>query len=149
MDDRFYLERALANASQAAALGQIPVGCVIVDENDTVIGSQHNQTLELNDKTAHAEMLAIREAMLTGKGGLADGWTAYTTLEPCPMCLSAIILCRIRRVVWAAADPQVHTSELLQVLSYQQKNNLSLVATPFEDLRKRAWQLYNEGRNRE
>jgi tRNA(Arg) A34 adenosine deaminase TadA len=144
---RQHLEQALALALVAKSRGQIPIGCVIIDGNGEVLASRHNDARSLRDKTAHAEMLAIREAMTKGNGDAAKDWTLYTTLEPCPMCLSAIILARIGQVVWAAPDPEVDLPLVLKALSYEQKNKLSLLESPFEDLMQQCSKLYQEGRN--
>jgi tRNA(adenine34) deaminase len=84
---------------------EVPIGAVIV-HNDRVIASAHNQREQLRDPTAHAEMIAITQA-----AGALDSWrledcTLYVTLEPCPMCAGAIVLARIPRLVYGAADPK-------------------------------------------
>jgi tRNA(adenine34) deaminase len=147
LNHRHYLEKALALALDAKSRGQIPIACVIVDGNGQVLASQHNNARKLGDKTAHAEMLAIREAMTKGTGATAKDWTLYTTLEPCPMCLSAIILARIGQVVWAAPDPEVDLYLVLKAISYEQKLKLALVESPFPDLMQQCSKLYQEGRN--
>jgi tRNA(adenine34) deaminase len=97
---------ALAEAEAAAARGEVPVGAVIVGPDGAVLARAGNRTRELNDPTAHAEMLAIREAC-TGLGSerLTD-CDLYVTLEPCPMCATAISFARIRRLYFGAADPK-------------------------------------------
>jgi tRNA(adenine34) deaminase len=96
---------ALAEAERAAARGEVPVGCVIV-AGDAVLASDGNRCEERGDPTAHAEMLAIRAATaLRGTQRLVD-CDLYVTLEPCPMCASAIALARLRRIYFAAYDPK-------------------------------------------
>lgn len=98
-----FMEQALAQARQAAARGETPVGAVIVREG-TVIAAAGNRTRELNDVTAHAEILAIREAALkTGSERMPDA-DLYVTLEPCTMCAAAISFARIRRLYFGAED---------------------------------------------
>ncbi|KZE28003.1 nucleoside deaminase [Chelatococcus daeguensis] len=96
---------ALAEAEAAAARGEVPVGAVVVRDG-LVLARAGNRTRELNDPSAHAEMLAIREAC----GVLADerlaGCDLYVTLEPCPMCAAAISFARIRRLYFGAGDPK-------------------------------------------
>ncbi|RJP39526.1 MAG: nucleoside deaminase [Phycisphaerales bacterium] len=96
---------ALKEAAAAADQGEVPVGAVVVRDG-RVIGRGHNQRETLKDPTAHAEMLAITAAAAAvGDWRLAD-CALYVTLEPCPMCAGAIVLARIRRVVYGAADPK-------------------------------------------
>lgn len=101
------MERALEAAEAAAVRGEVPVGAVIVDPaTGDILASAGNRTEELSDPTAHAEMLAIREAArLIGAPRLV-GCDLYVTLEPCPMCAGAISFARIRRLYFGASDPK-------------------------------------------
>ena len=100
------METALAEARAAAIRGEVPVGAVIVDASGTVIASAGNRTRELNDPTAHAEILAIRAACAAlGRERLVDH-DLYVTLEPCPMCAAAISNARIARLYYGASDPK-------------------------------------------
>jgi tRNA(adenine34) deaminase len=97
--------RALEMARAAAARGEVPVGAVVVRE-DEELARTHNRTRELADPTAHAELLAVREgAARLGDWRLTD-CTIYVTLEPCAMCAGALVLARIDRLVFAADDPK-------------------------------------------
>lgn len=97
--------RALTLAQQAAAVGETPIGGIIV-RGDVVITSAHNLTESLHDATAHAEMLALRAASkILGTRYLTD-CDLYVTLEPCPMCEQAISFSRIRRLIFGAYDPK-------------------------------------------
>ena len=99
------MSRAFAEARAAAGRGEVPVGAVIVCDG-VVIAAAGNRTLEARDPTAHAELLAIREAAAAlGSERLID-CDLYVTLEPCAMCAAAISFARIRRLYWAAADPK-------------------------------------------
>ncbi len=99
------MELALAEARAAKAAGEVPIGCVIVHEGD-VIGRAGNRTLAERDPTAHAEMLAIRQAAVSlGSERLAD-CDLYVTLEPCTMCAAAASFARIRRIYYGASDPK-------------------------------------------
>ncbi|MFW2544388.1 nucleoside deaminase [Primorskyibacter sp. 2E107] len=101
-----HMDRALAQARAAATRGEVPVGAVVVSSGGTVIAEAGNRTRELNDPTAHAEILAIRTACDTlGQERLPDH-DLYVTLEPCPMCAAAISFARIRRLYYGAADPK-------------------------------------------
>ena len=99
------MDTALDLASAAAAAGEAPVGAVIV-ENGEVLAAERNRMRELNDPTAHAELMAIRVALAKRGTGRLDGCDLYVTLEPCAMCAGAIALARVRRVVYAAPDPK-------------------------------------------
>jgi tRNA(Arg) A34 adenosine deaminase TadA len=97
------MDMALALAEAAAAAGEAPIGAVIV-EGDRVLASARNRMQELGDPTAHAEMLAIREALAARVTGRLDGCDLYVTLEPCAMCAGALAHARIRRIVYGAQD---------------------------------------------
>ena len=97
------MRTALAAAADAAAAGDVPVGCVIVRDG-AVIASAANRTVRDQDPTGHAETLAIREAARVLGRWRLDGCTLYVSLEPCAMCAGAIVLARVDRVVFAAWD---------------------------------------------
>ena len=104
-DDTHYMERALAQARQAGALGEVPVGAVLV-RNGAVLCEAHNLIETTPDALAHAEMLVLREAARITESWRLEGVTVYVTLEPCPMCAGAMVLSRIERLVYAAPDPK-------------------------------------------
>ncbi|HEX7775923.1 MAG TPA: nucleoside deaminase [Parvibaculum sp.] len=95
---------AFAEAEAAAARGEVPVGAVIVDPSGKVVAAAGNRTLELKDVTAHAEILAIRAAAAQLGSERLTGCDLYVTLEPCPMCATAISFARLRRLYFGAAD---------------------------------------------
>lgn len=97
---------ALREAEKAAADGEVPTGCVIVDAEGRILGRAHNQTEGLTDATAHAEMLALTAAFSAKGNWRLTGATLYVTKEPCPMCAGAIVLARVDRVVWGVGDPK-------------------------------------------
>jgi tRNA(Arg) A34 adenosine deaminase TadA len=99
------MDIALALAEEAAAHDEAPVGAVIV-EGETILAEARNRMRELNDPTAHAEMLAIREALEKRGTGRLDGCDLYVTFEPCAMCAGAIAHARIRRLYYGAEDPK-------------------------------------------
>lgn len=101
-----YMDLALDQARQAAKRGEVPVGAVIVDAKGDVIAQAGNRTRELNDPTAHAEILAIRAACSKiGSERLLD-MDLYVTLEPCPICAATISAARISRLYYGASDPK-------------------------------------------
>lgn len=101
-----YMQTALDEARAAAGRGEVPVGAVIVSPDGVVVAQAGNRTRELNDPSAHAEMLVIRAACAAlGSERLPDH-DLYVTLEPCPMCAATISAARIRRLYYGAADPK-------------------------------------------
>lgn len=103
MDDLYFMDLALELAKEAAADGEVPVGCVIV-RGDEVVGRGRNRRETDKSALAHAEIEAIGEACRTLGGWRLWECTLYVTLEPCPMCAGAIINARIKRVVYGAGD---------------------------------------------
>ena len=104
MHDEF-MRLALALARDAEAAGEVPVGAVAVSEG-AVIGRGRNSPISLNDPSAHAEMLAVREACLALGNYRLEGVTLYSTLEPCVMCAGALVNARVPRVVYGCDDPK-------------------------------------------
>ena len=103
--DRCWMEEALAEARQALSEGEVPVGAVIVKDG-CVVGRGHNRRESEGDPTAHAEMMAIREAARVLGGWRLTGCTLYVTMEPCPMCAGAMVQARLDRLVYGAVDPK-------------------------------------------
>lgn len=103
--DVVYMQSALELAKYAASLGEVPVGALVVSQNQ-VIGRGFNQPIMRHDPTAHAEIVALREAALMLNNYRLKGCTLYVTLEPCAMCLGAILQARIARLVFGARDPK-------------------------------------------
>ncbi len=106
MDDRFYMAIALEQAEKAGKMNEVPVGAVIVDNSGRIIGRGHNQPVCLSDPTGHAEILALRMAAAATGNYRIPGATIYTTIEPCIMCMGAIIHARIAKIVYGANDPK-------------------------------------------
>jgi tRNA(adenine34) deaminase len=103
--DEQFMRRALALAQQGAALGEVPVGCVIVRDGE-IIGEGFNQPISSHDPTAHAEVVALRDASLNLKNYRLPEATLYVTIEPCTMCVGAVVHARISRVVFGALEPK-------------------------------------------
>jgi len=101
-----HMDRALHEANASAARGEVPVGAVVVGPDGIVLAACGNRTRQLNDPTAHAEMLAIREAAAALGSERLTGCDLYVTLEPCPMCATAISFARILRLYFGADDPK-------------------------------------------
>jgi tRNA(Arg) A34 adenosine deaminase TadA len=101
-----HMNTAIKQARAAAMRGEIPVGAVIVAPGGEIVARAGNRTRELNDPTAHAEILAIRAACAALNSERLTGYDLYVTLEPCPMCAMAISAARIKRLYYAASDPK-------------------------------------------
>jgi len=106
MEFRSFMDVALDEARAAAARGEVPVGAVIVGPSGIVVAQAGNRTREMNDPTAHAEILAIRAACAALGDERLAGHDLYVTLEPCPMCAAAISFARIGRLYFGASDPK-------------------------------------------
>ena len=113
--DEYFMDLALREAEKAAADGEVPTGCVIVEEPSApvtsphevrILARSHNMPEALRDATAHAEMLALSAAAEAKGAWRLTGTRLYVTKEPCPMCAGAIILARITTVVWGVSDPK-------------------------------------------
>lgn len=104
-DDLAFMREALSLAQRAAAQGEVPVGAIIV-KNGQVVGQGYNQPVSSHDPSAHAEICALRDAGQTLENYRLPGCTLYVTIEPCTMCLGAIIHARIARLVFGAAEPR-------------------------------------------
>jgi tRNA(adenine34) deaminase len=105
LSDQGWMRRAMALARRAAAEGEVPVGAVLVREGE-MIGEGWNGSIRQHDPSAHAEILALRDAGRRVGNYRLPGTTLYVTLEPCPMCAGAIVHARVRRVRFGAADPK-------------------------------------------
>jgi tRNA(adenine34) deaminase len=117
--DKHYMVEALKEAGEAFDANEVPVGAVIV-HNNRLIAKAHNQIKMLKDPTAHAEMIAITQAAASlGNERLIDT-TVYVTTEPCAMCAGALILARVKRVVFGASDPK--TGAFGSVMDLNKKN---------------------------
>lgn len=104
-EHELYMRAAIEEAKKAAALGEVPIGAVIV-RNGEIVGRGYNLRETEKDPTLHAEMIAIRQASAKLGGWRLIGCTLYVTLEPCPMCAGAIVQSRVEQVVYGARDPK-------------------------------------------
>jgi tRNA(adenine34) deaminase len=126
--DEAHMRQAIELARQAGEHGDVPIGTVVV-RGEEVIGTAGNERERRGDPTAHAELLALREAAERLGGWRIDGASIYVTLEPCAMCAGAIVLARIARVVYGASDPKAGAAgSVLDVLSEPELNHNPQVA---------------------
>lgn len=114
--DEAYMREAIAEAQKARTLGEVPIGAVIVGPDGAIVGRGHNLRETTHDPTAHAEMIAVREAASKLGSWRLTGCSLYVTIEPCPMCAGAIVLARIDRVVYGAPDPKAGAVDTLYQL---------------------------------
>lgn len=123
MTDELYMEEALRSAQRALEAGEVPIGAVVVHE-EKIIARAHNRSITDNDPTAHAEILALREAgTALGNYRLSD-CTLFVTIEPCPMCAGAMVHARVKRVVYGAKDPKTGADgSVVQVLNHPALNH--------------------------
>src|SRR5271155_2262080 len=127
--DLTYLRAAIAEAQAAEANGEVPVGAVVV-RNNKIIGRGQNRVLRDSDPTAHAEIVALRQAGLALKNYRLEDCTLYATLEPCAMCAGAILHARIARLVYAPPDPTAAAcGSVLSVMNHPQLNHKVEVAS--------------------
>ena len=105
MTDDAWMTQALTLAKEAGARGEVPVGAIVVCDN-TIVGRGGNAPIAASDPTAHAEITALREAAATLRNYRLPGCSLYVTLEPCPMCVGAVLHARLARIVFGARDPK-------------------------------------------
>ncbi|MEU2788445.1 tRNA adenosine(34) deaminase TadA [Streptomyces sp. NPDC007100] len=134
------MRRALDEAAQAPGTGDVPVGAVVLSADGTVLGTGRNEREATGDPTAHAEVLAIREAARAVGAWRLTGCTLVVTLEPCTMCAGAIVLSRLDRVVYGAADEKAGAAGSLwdvvrdRRLNHRPEVITDVLATPCADL---------------
>ncbi len=106
LEDEIFMKKALSLAEKGALVGEVPVGAILVDEKGHILAEAFNQPISLCDPTAHAEILALRQAAKKVGNYRLLGTTLYVTLEPCPMCAGALVYARVKRLVFGAYDPR-------------------------------------------
>ena len=121
-DDEKYMSLALAQAKMAGDRGEVPVGAVLVSQG-RVVSRGHNRPIGQNDTTAHAEIVAIRRACRKRKNYRLTDCDLYVTLEPCPMCLGAVVQARLRKVVYGAPDPKAGAVQSVMKFPFEKLNH--------------------------
>ena len=112
MDDKIFMKLALDEAKRAFNENEIPIGAVLIDESGILICGDHNRIEQLCDATAHAEILTLRAASRK-LGRRLTNCTLYSTVEPCAMCAGALVLCRVKRLVYGVTDSKFGAAESL------------------------------------
>lgn len=148
--DEYWMQYALNLAEKAEKMGEIPVGAVLVHDNQ-VIGEGWNQPIAQHDPTAHAEIVAIRQAAQNLNNYRLVNTTLYVTLEPCAMCAGAIIHSRIKRVVFAASDYKTGAAgSFINLLSYPGNNHQPIIESGlFSDEASQRLSLFFKSRRAE
>jgi tRNA(adenine34) deaminase len=116
MTDSDWMQQALAQARIAAGMNEVPVGAVLVDAGGELLAAGHNQPISACDPSAHAEVVTLRQAALKLNNYRLPDTTLYVTLEPCTMCVGALVHARVKRLVYAASEPRSGAIESAQRL---------------------------------
>jgi tRNA(adenine34) deaminase len=127
-DDQRYMQIAIEQAHTAQENGDVPIGAVIIYQNQ-IIGKAYNQREQLKDPTAHAEIIALTQAAAYLESWRLNDCTIYVTLEPCPMCAGALVLARIKRLVYGCDDPKTGSVKSLYNIVQDQRLNHRLEVT--------------------
>ncbi len=104
--DEYWMSQALEQAKLAVTKDEVPVGAVLIDEHNELIAKGHNQPISACDPTAHAEIIVLREAAGKLNNYRLPGTTLYVTLEPCTMCVGALVQARVKRIVYGTVEPK-------------------------------------------
>lgn len=123
VEDEKFMRLAIEQALEARRFGEVPIGAVIIDSTQQIISSGYNLRETQNDPTAHAEVAAIKRASEYLNSWRLEGCTIYVTLEPCAMCMGAIVLSRIKRLVYGATDPKAGAVESVYSIGTDKKLN--------------------------
>lgn len=123
MDDAAWMQQALDLARQAAEAGEVPIGALVIRDGK-IVGRGHNRNLLNRDPTAHAEIVALREAAATIGNHRLPGCEIFVTIEPCAMCAGAMVHARLKRLIYGAPDPKAGAvSSVLQVMNHPRLNH--------------------------
>ncbi len=122
INDEFFMGKALAEAEKSLGKKEVPIGAVLVSGNK-ILGRGHNEPVLRNDPTAHAEITAIRKASLKKKNYRLPDCELFVTLEPCAMCLSALVHARVKRLVFGAYDPKAGAVESKMKFPFEKTNH--------------------------
>ena len=151
MTDEIWMGVALTEAARAEAAGEVPVGAVVV-LHEAIIGRGHNRPIALSDPTAHAEILALRAAAHTLGNYRLPGTTLYVTVEPCLMCVGALLQARVQRLVFGCHDPKAGAAGSLYDVSNDPRLNHQLDVTSgvrAEESRELLQRFFRSRRKRE
>jgi tRNA(adenine34) deaminase len=130
LDLLYFMREALREAGKALTQGEVPVGAIVVGHAHEILARDHNRCISLSDPTAHAEILAIRQASKMLDNYRLNETTIFVTIEPCPMCMGAIINARVQRLVFGALDPKFGASGSVYNLADDEKLHHKLQVIP-------------------
>ncbi len=122
INDEFFLGKALVEAEKSLEKKEVPVGAILISGNK-ILSRGHNELISKNDPTAHAEITAIRKACLKRKNYRLPDCELFVTLEPCAMCLSALVHARVKRLVFGAYDPKAGAVESMMKFPFEKTNH--------------------------
>ena len=122
MNDTIFMKAALREAGKAAATGEVPVGAVVVRDG-RIVARGHNKPIESSDPTAHAEIVALRKAARKAGNYRLPDCDLYVTVEPCAMCLGALVQARVQRLVFGALDPKAGAVSSIMTFPFEQANH--------------------------
>ena len=122
MNDTIFMKAALREAGKAAAAGEVPVGAVVVRDG-RIVARGHNKPIESSDPTAHAEIVALRKAARKAGNYRLPDCDLYVTVEPCAMCLGALVQARVQRLVFGALDPKAGAVSSIMTFPFEQANH--------------------------
>lgn len=150
LDDAGFMKEALKEAQAAFDAGEVPIGAVLVDPAGAIVARAHNMRETWRDGTAHAEIIALREAAKKLGRWRLSGLTLYVTIEPCPMCAGALVMSRVDRVVYGATDAKAGACEsLFNIVGHPALNHqLEMRAGILEDECRAIMKRFFQGRRR-
>ena len=122
MNDTIFMKAALREAGKAAAAGEVPVGAVVVRDG-RIVARGHNKPIESSDPTAHAEIVALRKAARKAGNYRLPDCDLYVTVEPCAMCVGALVQARVQRLVFGALDPKAGAVSSIMTFPFEQANH--------------------------
>jgi len=130
VDLHYFMRKAITEAKEGWLNGEVPVGALLISQSDEILVRDHNRCISLNDPTAHAEILVIRQAAQKLKNYRLNGVTIVVTIEPCPMCMGAIMNARLDTLVFGAFDPKCGAAGSVYNLPDDERLNHKITIIP-------------------
>jgi tRNA(adenine34) deaminase len=149
VDLYYFMRETLQEAAKARTEGEVPVGAIVLNHSHEILARDHNRCISLNDPTAHAEILAIRQAAKMLDNYRLNETTIFVTIEPCPMCMGAILHARVARLVFGAPDPRFGAAGSMYNLANDQRLHHTTKVIPFimeEECRRIMQDFFKERR---
>ena len=130
MDLQYLMQEAIKEAEKGWLNNEVPVGALLISQSDEILARDHNRCISLNDPTAHAEILVLRQAAQKCKNYRLNGMTMLVTIEPCPMCMGAIMNARLDTLVFGAFDPKCGAAGSVYNLPDDERLNHTITIIP-------------------